>query len=97
MIVGTSSKFEKRIIIDGRVYEYIVKQMTDEEIKRYYDHVNKSGVKSLFLFSLKNNSYTYTFFVNIMTSFIHIFWINMTNQVMKKSSISFTTITVVSI
>ena len=52
MIVGTSSKFEKRIIIDGRVYEYIVKrEMTDEEIKRYYDQVNKSGV-SLSFFSL---------------------------------------------
>ena len=29
--------------------------------------------------------------------YIHIFWINMTNQVMKESSISFTTIIVVSI
>ncbi|XP_075643683.1 uncharacterized protein LOC142614928 [Castanea sativa] len=38
------SKFEKTVIIDGKVYEYIVKrEMTDEEIKRYYDQVNKSG------------------------------------------------------
>ena len=29
--------------------------------------------------------------------YIHIFWINMTNQVMKESSISFTTIIVVPI
>ena len=54
--------FEKRVIIDGKVYEYMAKrEMTDDEIKRYYDQVNKSGVSLFFLFSLKNNSYIYIY------------------------------------
>ena len=48
------SKFEKTVIIDGKVYEYIAKrEMTDEEIKRYYDHFNKSGVSLSFSISLQ--------------------------------------------
>ena len=48
------SKFEKMVIIDGKVYEYIAKrEMTDEEIKRYYDQFNKSGVSLSFLISLQ--------------------------------------------
>ena len=48
------SKFEKMVIIDGKVYEYIVKrEMTDEETKRYYDQFNKNGVNISFLISLQ--------------------------------------------
>ena len=48
------SKFEKTDIIDGKVYEYIVKrEMTDEETKRYYDQFNKNGVNISFLISLQ--------------------------------------------
>ena len=48
------SKFEKTVIIDGKVYEYIAKrEMTDEEIKRYYDQFNKSGVSLSFLIPLQ--------------------------------------------
>ena len=36
-------------------------------------------------------------FLDFKNRYIHIFWINMTNQVMKESSISFKTITAVSI
>ena len=54
--------FEKTVIIDGKVYEYMAKrEMTDDEIKHYYDQVNKSGVSLFFLFSLKNNSYIYIY------------------------------------
>ena len=48
------SKFEKMVIIDGKVYEYIVKrEMTDEETKRYYDQFNKNGLNISFLISLQ--------------------------------------------
>ena len=61
-IAGKGSKFEKTVIIDGKVYEYIVKhEMTDEEIKRYYDQVNESGVSLSFFFSPKNNLYIYIY------------------------------------
>ena len=45
--------FEKRVIIDGKVYEYMAKrEMTDDEIKRYYDQVNKSEVSLLYIYIL---------------------------------------------
>ena len=48
------SKFEKMVIIDGKVYEYIAKrEMTDEETKRYYDQFNKNGLNISFLISLQ--------------------------------------------
>ena len=48
------SKFEKTVIIDGKVYEYIAKhEMTDEEIKCYYDQFNKNGLNISFLISLQ--------------------------------------------
>ena len=48
------SKFEKIVIIDGKVYEYVAKrEMADEEIKCYYDQFNKSGVSISFLISLQ--------------------------------------------
>ena len=54
--------FEKRVIIDGKVYEYMAKrEMTDDEIKRYYDQVNESGVSISFFFSPKNNLYIYIY------------------------------------
>ena len=56
--------FEKRVIIDGKVYEYMAKrEMTDDEIKRYYDQVNESGVSISFFFSPKNNLYIYIYIV----------------------------------
>ena len=63
--------FEKRVIIDGKVYEYMAKrEMTDDEIKRYYDQVNKSGVSLFFLFSFKKNSYIYIYIINATTPLI---------------------------
>ena len=78
MIAGMG--FEKRVIIDGKVYEYMTKrEMTDDEIKRYYDQVNKSGVSLFFLFSLKNNSYIYIYiyYKRYNTTYTRVmFWTN---------------------
>ena len=72
--------FEKRVIIDGKVYEYMAKrEMTDDEIKRYYDQVNKSGVSLFFLLSLKNNSYIYIYiyYKRYNTTYTRfVFWTN---------------------
>ena len=64
--------FEKRVIIDGKVYEYMAKrEMTDDEIKHYYDQVNKSG-EGLFFFSLLRtiHIYIYIYYINATTPLI---------------------------
>ena len=42
-------------------------QMTDEQIKRYYDQVNESGVSISFFFSPKNNLYIYIYIYSCIT------------------------------
>ena len=59
MIAGMG--FEKTVIIDGKVYEYMEKrEMTDDKIKCYYDQVNTSGA-SLFFFSLLRTIHIYIY------------------------------------